>query len=77
METYERILILKNEIESHVMRDVLDKNKIPYNIKSYYDSAYDGIFQFQKGWGHLEAPTEYKDRILELYEQINEMEQND
>ncbi|MBN1153630.1 hypothetical protein JXB12_01775 [candidate division KSB1 bacterium] len=70
MEEYVRILILKNEIEWHVMKNVLEENEIPYVMKSYHDSAYDGIFQFQKGWGHVEAPVEYKEKILHLYDQM-------
>jgi len=70
MAGYERILILKNEIESQVMSHVLDENNIPYVIKTYHDSAYNGIYQFQKGWGHIEAPIEFKEEILKLYNEV-------
>ncbi|MFB0556067.1 MAG: hypothetical protein ACETWQ_22420, partial [Phycisphaerae bacterium] len=39
---------------------------IPHLMKSYYDGAFDGVYQFSKGWGHIEAPSEFRERILEI-----------
>jgi hypothetical protein len=33
---------------------------------SYHDTAYDGLFQTQKGWGQVSAPTPFKQEILEI-----------
>ena len=52
------------------MQKTLDQRKIPFVLKSYYDSALDGLFQLQKGWGHIEAPAEYEDEILQIYNDI-------
>ena len=65
-----KIVVLKNEIEANIISPILKDENIPHVIRSYYDSAYDGIFQLQKGWGHIEAPEEYKSRILEIYRDI-------
>jgi len=65
-----KVVILKNQIEANIMSPILKDKKIPHVIRSYYDSAYDGIFQPQKGWGHIEAPQEYKNKILEIYKDI-------
>lgn len=62
--------MLENEIEAQVFGSLLDEEEIPHNIVSYHDSAYDGLFQMQRGWGHVEAPEEYAARIEELYEQM-------
>jgi hypothetical protein len=70
MERSEKIVVLKNEIEANIMATVLKDKSIPHMIISYHDSAYDGIFQIQKGWGHIEAPPEYKSRILKIYQDI-------
>jgi hypothetical protein len=65
------VLTLKNEAEAGLMESILETEGIPYMLKSYHDSAYDGLYQLQQGWGHIEAPEEYKERILELYRERN------
>jgi hypothetical protein len=59
-----------NEIEAQILSQVLDEENIPHRIRSFRDSAYDGIFQMQKGWGQLEAPESYRDRINDLAEKV-------
>jgi hypothetical protein len=65
-----KILVLKNEIEANIIGTILKEKNIPHIIMSYYDSAYDGIFQIQKGWGYIEAPREYRNKILKIYQDI-------
>jgi hypothetical protein len=70
MENYCRVLVLKNEIEAHLMEQALTEAGIPFMIKSYHDSAYDGLFQMQKGWGHIESLAELKDSIETIYREL-------
>lgn len=70
MEELTKILDLKNEIEAQLLAELLDKRQIPHVITSFHDSALDGLFQTQKGWGHLDASEEHRDAILELYESL-------
>ncbi len=67
MSDYERVLVLENEIEAQRFGLILDEEGIPYRYVSYHDTAYDGLFQMQRGWGHVEAPGEYSRRISGLY----------
>ena len=67
-----KILILENEIEAMLLDEILTDKNIPHLIRSYHDSAYDGLWQSQSGWGHLEAPDEFRDEIMKIY---NEMSQ--
>ena len=67
MEDFKKILVLGNEIEAGLMDSVLTERDIPHIMKSYHDSAYDGIFQAHKGWGHIEAPLRYKEEILAIH----------
>jgi len=39
-------------------------------MKSYHDTAYDGIFQVQKGWGHVEAPESFRDEIIAIQQEL-------
>lgn len=66
MERLEKITTLGNEIEAQVLDEALSDAGIPHVIRSYFDSAYDGIFQRQWGWGCVEAPPDRKDEVMEI-----------
>ena len=67
-----KILLIKNEIESMLLDEILTEKNIPHLIRSYHDSAYDGLWQSQSGWGHLEAQEEYSEEILNIYKEMSE-----
>ena len=70
MQEFKKILILENEIEAQLLDSILNEREIPHRIRSYHDSAYDGIYQTQKGWGRVDAPLEYKEEILSIYQDL-------
>lgn len=72
MERVERVAVLENEIEALVLGAELDARDIPHGIMSYHDTAFDGLFQFTRGWGEVQAPTEFRDEILTVLQQIRE-----
>lgn len=41
----------ENEAEANVIKSVLEEHGIYAEIKSFRDTAYDGLFQAQYGWG--------------------------
>jgi hypothetical protein len=62
-----KILVFRNEIEAMLLKEILTEKNIPHIIRSYHDSALDGLWQTQSSWGHVEAPEEYKEEILQIY----------
>jgi hypothetical protein len=70
MDDYIKITGLENSIEAQLIESILSEKKIPYRIRSFHDTAYDGLFQFQKGWGELYAPLKLKGEILEIIENV-------
>lgn len=72
MAKYEKILMLQNDIEAQRFSAILDEEGITHRVVSYHDTAYDGLFQMQFGWGHLEAAPEDGPRIRELYGQFTD-----
>ena len=68
---HKKILTLDNEMEAYRIKDILDAEGIPHILRSYHDTAYDGLFQGQYGWGALEADEAYEERILELIDRSN------
>ncbi|MEE8481556.1 MAG: hypothetical protein V3T59_09995 [Desulfobacterales bacterium] len=63
-----KIAVLENTIEAQLIDSILNEQNIPHRIRSFYDTAYDGLFQFQKGWGEVFAPLALKEEILEIIE---------
>ena len=41
----------ENQAEANVIKSVLEEHGIVAEIKSFHDTAYDGLFQSQYGWG--------------------------
>ena len=66
----EKIAVLDNEVQAELVDSVLSERGIPHLMRSYYDSALDGIYQTPKGWGHIEAPQSFRDEILSVIEEI-------
>ena len=72
MERFEKIATIRNEIEAMCLKGELDERGIPHAIQSNYDLAYDGLFQFSSGWGHVEAPSDRRDAILEILAEVRQ-----
>ncbi len=69
---YVKILEFDNEFEAGLIKSELDKEDIPYEIISNYDYGFDGIYQFQHGWGFLKAPKNYADEIMKIHSDLKE-----
>jgi hypothetical protein len=66
----ENIVVLDNKVEASILHSLLEEREIPHVMISYHDSAYNGIFQVQMGWGHVETPMDYIQEVRALYEDI-------
>ena len=58
----------ENEAEANVIKSILEENGIHAEIRSFRDTAYDGLFQSQYGWGVIrvaEADLEEARRIIQ------------
>ena len=67
---YQRVAVLENLIEAQMLSAALDDQGIGYRVRSYHDTAYDGLFQFQKGWGEIQADESDRAEILQALEDI-------
>ena len=70
MDKLEKIAVLDNEVQAELVDSVLEERGIPHLMRSYYDSAMDGIYQSRAGWGHVEAPLSFRDEIVAVIEDI-------
>jgi len=71
-----KIAVIDNLFEAQILDAVLLERQIPHLLKSYYDSAYDGLFQSQKGWGAVFAPQENEAEILGILAGLREKSQD-
>ena len=69
---WENIAVLEYEVEAEHLGAELTNRNIPHVMRSYHDSALDGLFQLSRGWGHVEAPREYKDAIVAILKDLRE-----
>ena len=70
MSDYQKIAMLDNEFEAQLLSSILEDREIPHRLRSYHDTAFDGLFQTQKGWGVVQAPEAYSDEITEIISDI-------
>ena len=63
---FKKITIIENEDEARLLDSILSERVIPHEIKTYYDTAFDGLYQSQKGWGHVSAPLPYHEEVKEI-----------
>lgn len=72
MDSYVKVTVLENEIEAQLLDSILNERGIPHMVISYYDTAYDGLYQTQKGWGYISAPLRYQEEIKEILSDLRE-----
>jgi hypothetical protein len=46
-----KLITLDNRFQADLLTDALEKSNIPLLVREYKDTAYDGLFVTQKGWG--------------------------
>ncbi|MFW5800957.1 MAG: hypothetical protein ACOCVC_02905 [Spirochaeta sp.] len=68
--TLTHIADLNNQVEGHILTNILGDHEIPHRIVSREDAAYAGIFQLQKGWGYVESGEQYRNRIIDLLNEL-------
>ena len=76
MEAFKKVVTLDNEIEAELVDAILCERGIPHIMRSYYDSAYDGLFQGMRGWGVIEAPESVHEEIRAVVADIKRQSQS-
>ena len=77
MDKLEKIAVLDSEVQAELVDSVLSERGIPHLMRSYHDSALDGIYQARSGWGHIEAPRDSRDEILAVIEELKRQASSD
>ncbi len=61
---------VENRFEGDRVSQALTEGEIPFLIKSYHDTAYDGLYVLQKGWGVVMVPREFKDEAKKIVSDV-------
>lgn len=67
---YIRIATIEDEFEAQILQSILEERQINFYLKSFYDSAYDGLFQRNYGWGIIFGTKDNEEEILEIIDDI-------
>ncbi len=51
--------IVENRFEGDRISQSLKEAEVPFMIKSFLDTAYDGLYVPQKGWGMVLVPEDF------------------
>jgi len=65
-----KVFTLKNQFEADIIKGELEKEGIPVLIRSFKDTAYDGIYIPQKGWGEVRVPEKDKEGATEIIDTL-------
>jgi hypothetical protein len=65
-EVFLKVETVENQFEADVIKNVLENEQIPVMVRSFHDTAYDGLYIPQKGWGIVLVPEEHRERAREI-----------
>ena len=69
-KTLVKVFTLKDRFEADVITRELEKEGIPVLIRSFRDTAYNGIYIPQKGWGEVRVPEKEQERAIEIIDTL-------
>ncbi len=61
---------MENRFEGDRISEALQNAGIPFLIKSFLDTAYDGLYIPQKGWGRVMVPEKDREEAKRLISEI-------
>ncbi len=69
MAPFVQIATLQDAIEASFVSNLLTERSVPHMVESFHDSAYDGLFQLQKGWGCVLAEEQCREAVERAVEE--------
>ncbi len=72
-EEFVPVKVAENAFEADRVREALEQEGIPVLVRTFQDTAYDGIYVSQKGWGYVEVPESEKTRAERIVMEVSRM----
>ena len=70
MERWAKAGTVENRFEGDRISQILHEAGIPFLIKSFLDTAYDGLYIPQKGWGIVMVSKKHKEEAERLISEV-------
>ena len=70
-ETFVSVKVVENTSEADRIRAILEQEGITAMVRTFQDTAYDGIYVKQRGWGYVAVPESERERAEELVEEFS------
>jgi len=62
--------IVENRFEGDRVSQALGEAGIPFLVKSFLDTAYDGLYIPQKGWGAVMVPKNFEEEAGKVISEV-------
>jgi len=62
--------IVENRFEGDRISQSLQEAGIPFMVKSFLDTAYDGLYILQKGWGMVLVPETFAEEAERIISEV-------
>jgi len=72
MDHYVKAGIVEHRFEADRVAQALQEAEIPFMIKSFLDTAYDGLFIPQKGWAAVMVPDGFLERTEKIIAELRQ-----
>jgi hypothetical protein len=70
MNDWVKIGTVENRFEGDRVSQTLQEAKIPFLIKTFLDTAYDGLYLPQKGWGVVMVPKHFEEEAERIISEV-------
>lgn len=65
-----RVHTLESRFEADLLVDALRQEGVPVLVRCYEETAYDGLFVTQMGWGALLVPAADQEKATDLIQRV-------
>ena len=65
-----RIHTVENRFEADLLMQALREEYIPAMLRTFEETAYDGLFVTQMGWGAILVPEDYEPEALKIVHNV-------
>jgi hypothetical protein len=70
MSRWVKIAVVENRFEGDRVSQALAESGIPFLLRSFMDTAYDGLYVPQKGWGAVMAPEDVQEEAERIISEV-------
>jgi hypothetical protein len=69
---YEKLRTLQNRFEGELLSAALERSGVDFILRTFEDTAYDGLFVAQEGWGVLWVAPEDRQLAEDIVQKFDE-----